>query len=212
LYRLAAYLQAPILLGGQITHQARCWLDEAITRIERELQTQLTLRADYCFLRSIPGVGPALGSTIALETGTIQRFASPGHYSSYARCVKSEKICNDKPKGQGNKEATVYAATAIVEAASTSSSVLSDSLAISQAPFAHLNEIGVTIRLLENSCYSTRFQFDAFFLCRFGNSKRSLFLVECANFWEFEQLLGIGLGSAHASPQLGEASANQSDG
>ena len=28
--QLATYLDAPILLGGQITHQARCWLDEAI--------------------------------------------------------------------------------------------------------------------------------------------------------------------------------------
>lgn len=60
--QLDAYLEAPILLGGQITHQARCWLDEAITRIEQALQKQLTPREDYRLLQSIPGVGPALGS------------------------------------------------------------------------------------------------------------------------------------------------------
>jgi transposase len=116
--QLATYLQAPILLGGQITHQARRWLDEAITQIERELQKQLTPREDYRLLQSIPGVGPALGSTIALETGTIQRFASPGHYTSYARCVKSEKLSNGKYKGQGNKKnGNKYLAWAFMEAA-----------------------------------------------------------------------------------------------
>jgi transposase len=116
--QLVTYLQAPILLGGQITHQARRWLDEAITQIERELHKQLTPREDYRLLQSIPGVGPALGSTIALETGTIQRFASPGHYTSYARCVKSEKLSNGKYKGQGNKKnGNKYLAWAFMEAA-----------------------------------------------------------------------------------------------
>ena len=116
--QLAAYLEAPILLGGQITHQARCWLDEAITQIEHELQKQLTPREDYRLLQSIPGVGPALGSTIALETGTIERFPSPGYYASYARCVKSEKISNGKRKGQGNKKnGNKYLAWAFMEAA-----------------------------------------------------------------------------------------------
>jgi len=50
------------------------------------------------------GVGPVLGTTIALETGTIGRFPGPGSYASYARRVKSEKISNGKRKGQGNKK------------------------------------------------------------------------------------------------------------
>jgi transposase len=116
--QLAAYLEVPILLGGQITHQARCWLDEAITQIEHELQKQLTPREDYRLLQSIPGVGPALGSTIVLETGTIERFPSPGYYASYARCVTSEKISNGKSKGQGNKKnGNKYLAWAFMEAA-----------------------------------------------------------------------------------------------
>jgi len=116
--QLATYLDAPILLGGQITHQARCWLDEAISRIERELQQRIQPRKDYQLLQSIPGVGPVLGTTIALETGTIQRFSSPGNYTSYARCVKSEKISNGKRKGQGNKKnGNKYLAWAFMEAA-----------------------------------------------------------------------------------------------
>jgi transposase len=116
--QITAYLDAPMLLGGQITHEARCWLDEAITRIERELQKWVQPRTDYQLLQSIPGVGPALGTTIALETGTIQRFSSPGHYASYARCVKSEKLSNGKHKGQGNKKnGNKYLAWAFMEAA-----------------------------------------------------------------------------------------------
>jgi len=116
--QIADYLPGPIELGGQITHQARCWLDGAITRIERELGQQIKPRADYQLLQSIPGVGPVLGTTIALETGTIERFVSPGNYASYARCVKSEKISNGKYKGQGNKKnGNKYLAWAFMEAA-----------------------------------------------------------------------------------------------
>jgi len=116
--QLTAYLSPPILLAGQITHQARCWLDKAIIRIEKELQKQVTPREDFQVLQSVPGIGPVLGTTIALETGTIERFASPGNYASYARCVKSERISNGKYKGQGNKKnGNKYLAWAFMEAA-----------------------------------------------------------------------------------------------
>ena len=116
--QLADFLPPPILQGGQITHQARCWMDTAIKRIERELQKRVQPRMDYQLLQSIPGVGPALGTTIALETGTIQRFSGPGNYASYARCVRSEKISNGKYKGQSNKKnGNKYLAWAFMEAA-----------------------------------------------------------------------------------------------
>ena len=66
--RLADYLHA--LLGGEITHQARCWLEEAVRKIEQELQRHIKPREDYQLLQTIPGVGSVLGTTIALETGT----------------------------------------------------------------------------------------------------------------------------------------------
>jgi transposase len=115
--QLADYLQGHALLGGEITHQARCWLETAVKRIDGELQGYIKPREDYQLLQSIPGVGPVLGTTIALETGTIERFASAGNYASYARCVKSEKISNGKYKGQGNKKnGNKYLAWAFMEA------------------------------------------------------------------------------------------------
>jgi transposase len=115
--QLAAYLQGHALMGGEITRRARCWLDRAVQKLEQELQQQIQPRADYQLLQSVPGIGPVLGTTIALETGTIERFASAGNYASYARCVKSEKISNGKRKGQGNKKnGNKYLAWAFLEA------------------------------------------------------------------------------------------------
>jgi transposase len=116
--QLAEFLQGHALLSGEITHQARCWLERAVMRIEQELQLQIKPREDYRLLQSVPGIGAILGTTIALETGTIERFASAGNYASYARCVKSEKISNGKRKGQGNrKNGNKYLAWAFMEAA-----------------------------------------------------------------------------------------------
>ena len=116
--RLAGYLQGHALLAGEITHQARCWLETAINKIEKELQHHIQPRKDYQLLQTAPGIGPILGTTIALETGAIERFASPGNYASYARCVKSEKTSNNKRKGQGNKKnGNKYLAWAFMEAA-----------------------------------------------------------------------------------------------
>jgi transposase len=42
--------------------------------------------------------------TILLETGPIERFAQVGNYSSYARCVPTDKISNGKSKGKGNSK------------------------------------------------------------------------------------------------------------
>lgn len=115
--QLAGYLQGHALMGGEITRQARCWLDRAVQKLEQELQQQIQPRPDYQLLQSVPGIGPVLGTTIALETGTIERFASAGNYASYARCVKSEKISSGKRKGQGNKKnGNKYLAWAFLEA------------------------------------------------------------------------------------------------
>lgn len=69
-------------------------------------------------LRSIPGVGVVLGSTILLETGDIARFASVGQYASYCRMVESIRLSNGKKKGQGNaKCGNRYLCWAWIEAA-----------------------------------------------------------------------------------------------
>lgn len=69
-------------------------------------------------LRTIPGIGAILGSTIALETGDIARFDSVGDYASYCRMVDSQRLSNGKRKGRGNaKCGNRYLCWAFIEAA-----------------------------------------------------------------------------------------------
>jgi transposase len=66
----------------------------------------------------MPGIGQILGLTIMLEVGDINRFPKVGNFSSYCRCVKSERISNNKKKGKGNqKNGNKYLGWAYVEAA-----------------------------------------------------------------------------------------------
>ena len=69
-------------------------------------------------LKTVPGIGETLATTIMLETGTIERFAEVGNFSSYCRCVDSLRESNGKKKGEGNgKNGNKYLAWAFVEAA-----------------------------------------------------------------------------------------------
>jgi len=50
------------------------------------------------------------------ETGTIDRFDKVGNFTSYCRCVGSEKLSNGKKKGRGNtKNGNKYLSWAFVE-------------------------------------------------------------------------------------------------
>lgn len=93
-------------------------LNEAIARIEARLQSQIAPRPEGALLRTTPGIGPILATTILLETGRIERFADVGNYASYCRCVDSRRVSNGKKKGEGNtKNGNKYLAWAYVEAA-----------------------------------------------------------------------------------------------
>jgi transposase len=53
-----------------------------------------------------------------LEAGDMNRFSKVGNFSSYCRCVKSERLSNGKKKGEGNrKSGNKYLAWAFIEAA-----------------------------------------------------------------------------------------------
>ncbi len=66
----------------------------------------------------MPGIGNILGLTIMLEVGDINRFPEVGDYSSYCRCVKSDRETNEKKKGEGNrKNGNKYLGWTYVEAA-----------------------------------------------------------------------------------------------
>jgi transposase len=93
-------------------------LQRQIAVLEKRLQQRVKLRPEYCLLKTVPGIGETLATTIMLETGTIRRFASVGNFSSYCRCVDSRHESNGKKKGEGNvKNGNKYLAWAFVEAA-----------------------------------------------------------------------------------------------
>ncbi len=93
-------------------------LQTSIKEIEQVVVSQVRLRPEYQQLLSVSGIGQALGLTIMLETGEISRFNKVGNYSSYCRCVKSERLSNGKKKGENNrKNGNKYLAWAFIEAA-----------------------------------------------------------------------------------------------
>jgi transposase len=97
-------------------------LQEQIDIVEKRLMRQVKLNPDYALLNTVPGIGPVLATTIMLETGTISRFATVGHFSSYCRCVDSRRDSNRRKKGEGNtKNGNRYLAWAFVEAATSRS-------------------------------------------------------------------------------------------
>jgi transposase len=93
-------------------------LSEHIQYIEKIIAHQLGNSDALQQLQSVIGIGDVLGMMILLETGDIARFKQVGNFSSYCRCVNSNKESNGKSKGQGNrKNGNKFLAWAFVQAA-----------------------------------------------------------------------------------------------
>jgi transposase len=93
-------------------------LGQQIEALEKRLKERVRLRPEYRLLKTVPGIGETLATTIMLETGCISRFAQVGNFRSYCRCVESLRESNGKKKGEGNtKNGNKYLAWAFVEAA-----------------------------------------------------------------------------------------------
>jgi transposase len=91
---------------------------KVIKKLETRIRERIQLKPEFAVLKSVPGIGDILASTIMLETGTIERFADVGDYVSYGRCVGSGRYSNGKKKAEGNrKNGNAYLAWAFVEAA-----------------------------------------------------------------------------------------------
>ena len=91
---------------------------DQIKKIEKIVLKKIKLRKGFKKLLSVVGIGDILGLTIMLETGEIGRFPEVGDYSSYSRCVSSQRLSNEKKKGKGNrKNGNKYLAWSYVEAA-----------------------------------------------------------------------------------------------
>lgn len=107
-----------VLLSAQANLSTIEFLTHHIRQIEKVVLHFMKPTPEFKQLLTIPGVGHILALTIALETGDIRRFPTVGNYVSYCRCVSSQRISNEKKKGQNNrKNGNKYLAWAFIEAA-----------------------------------------------------------------------------------------------
>ncbi len=101
--------------AGLSVYQA---VQREIDALERSAHAAVKLSEDFRILQTVTGIGVILAMTIMLETGPIERFAGPGNYASYCRCVDSRRDSNGKKKGEGNAKAgNKYLSWAFSEAA-----------------------------------------------------------------------------------------------
>ena len=86
--------------------------------LEKAVLKKARLRSDWELLLTVWGVGKILGLTIMYEAGDMSRFAGPGNFASYCRCVDATRLSNGKKKGDNNaKNGNKYLAWAFVETA-----------------------------------------------------------------------------------------------
>ncbi|HDH98961.1 MAG TPA: IS110 family transposase [Deltaproteobacteria bacterium] len=126
------------------------FLTKTIKAIEDAVKSQAKLRKEFQLLKTISGIGDILSLTIMLEVGDINRFPKVGNYSSYCRCVKSEKLSNGKKKGENNrKNGNRYLSWAHVEAANFAIRFSPEAQKFYQRKMAKRNKI-VAIKALSN--------------------------------------------------------------
>ena len=110
--------QMHLVLAGSNAIATIHFLSSKIRSIEKAILQFMKIKPKFDSLLTMPGIGNILAMTIMLEVGDINRFSKAGNYASYCRCVKSEKLSNEKKKGAGNrKNGNKYLAWAYVEAA-----------------------------------------------------------------------------------------------
>jgi transposase len=106
-----------LVLAAQNNIATIRFLTTRIKVIEGEIRPLINIREEFKYLLTIPGIGDILGFTIMLEVGQLSRFDKVGNYSSYCRCVKSERLSNGKKKDKNNqKNGNKYLSWAYVEA------------------------------------------------------------------------------------------------
>ena len=106
-----------LVLSAQANRGSIEFLGHHIKQIEKAVREKVKLRESFKYLLTVPGIGQILALTIMLEVGDIGRFAKVGNFSSYARCVSSQRLSAGKKKGEGNrKNGNRYLAWAFVEA------------------------------------------------------------------------------------------------
>lgn len=106
-----------LVLSAGVSVSNIVFLTHHIKRIEKAIKEKIKIRKPFECLLTAPGIGDILALTIMLEVGDISRFRKVGNFSSYCRCVSSNRISNGKRKGKGNtKNGNKYLSWAFVEA------------------------------------------------------------------------------------------------
>jgi transposase len=146
-----------VTLGMQANVAVIGTLNAEIAKLERRLLQCLKPRPEYALLSTAPGIGRILGPIILLETGSIERFAAVGNYASYARCVDSVRLSNNKKKGEGNvRNGNKYLAWAFIEAANMAKRWCPEAKRFHDRKRARTNAIVATKALahkLARACY-----------------------------------------------------------
>jgi len=150
-------LPEDVTLGMQANVAVICTLNDEIAKLEQHLLQRLKPRPEYALLSTAPGIGRILGPIILLETGSIERFAAVGNYASYARCVDSVRLSNNKKKGEGNvRNGNKYLAWAFIEAANMARRWCPQAKRFHERKSARTNAIVATKALahkLARACY-----------------------------------------------------------
>ena len=104
-----------------LVHQERARIElltGQILQLEGVILAAVAGQEDYQHLRTLPGVGQALGAVILLETGEVDRFASARHYSSYCRLIPGcAESAGKIRRGRGKKQGNAYLKAAFTQAA-----------------------------------------------------------------------------------------------
>ena len=160
--RLTAGEVEEIFKHHYLTVSAKCSisnirvLSDQIRLVEKVVKKHVKLRPEYKYLTTTPGIGEILSFTIMLEVGDINRFPKAGNYASYCRCVKSERLSNDKKKGKGNvKNGNKYLSWAYVEAANFAVRFSPDAKKFYQRKMAKTNRIVATKALANKLARAT---------------------------------------------------------
>jgi len=107
---------------GMMWSQVR-FADEQVRVLEKLLREMVRLTPEMRLLKTLPGVADLLASTIALEIGTIDRFASAERLASYAGTTPRVHSSGGKTRyGQLRPDVNRYLRWAYVEAANSPSS------------------------------------------------------------------------------------------
>ena len=110
-----------LTLSAQANLDSVNFLKQKIKQLEKAIIQKVKLNKAFKYLLTVPGIGNILAMTIMLEVGDINRFSKVGNFTSYCRCVPSQRLSDGKSKGRGNrKNGNRYLSWAFTEAAQLS--------------------------------------------------------------------------------------------